>query len=134
MFWILILFLESKFSFSAHISPFYVQMIYNSKTWIAVLNTALDSKLKLEFKNNIWANRNLEHKAVMVTHSLAKNHPPNSKVSRSRNKKGRAITSPKKRTKEFVFFILTTRKYLKLEIYLKLEFWFQVSSISESSV
>ena len=31
IFKILLLFLESKFSFSAHISPFYV-MIYNSKT------------------------------------------------------------------------------------------------------
>ena len=37
-------FLESKFSFSADISPFYV-MIYNSKT----LNIVLNSNLKLEF-------------------------------------------------------------------------------------
>ena len=45
---IFIKFLESKFSFSADISPFYV-VIYNSKTWIGILNTDLDSKLKLEF-------------------------------------------------------------------------------------
>ena len=45
---ILILFLESKFSFSAHISSFYV-MIFNSKTSIGILNTDLDSELKLEF-------------------------------------------------------------------------------------
>ena len=44
---ILILFLESKFLFSAHISSFYV-MIYNAK-WIGILNTDLNSKLKLEF-------------------------------------------------------------------------------------
>ena len=48
MFRTLILLLEPKFSFSADISPFYV-MIYNSKTWIEILNTDLDSKLKLEF-------------------------------------------------------------------------------------
>ena len=47
-------FLESKFSFSADISLFYV-MIYNSKTWIGILKSDLDSKLK------IWADRNLEH-------------------------------------------------------------------------
>ena len=45
---ILIQFLESKFSFSADISPIYV-MIYNSKTCIGILNNDLDSKLKLEF-------------------------------------------------------------------------------------
>ena len=48
IFRILIQFLESKFSFSADISTFYV-MIYNSKTSIGILNTDLDSKLKLEF-------------------------------------------------------------------------------------
>ena len=32
-------------------------------TWIGFLNTDLDSKLKLEFYNRIWANRNLEHKS-----------------------------------------------------------------------
>ena len=41
-------FLESKFSFSADISPFYV-MIDNSKTSIGSLNTELDFRLKLEF-------------------------------------------------------------------------------------
>ena len=41
-------FLKSKFSFSEDISPFYV-VIYNSKTCIGILNTNLDSKLKLEF-------------------------------------------------------------------------------------
>ena len=41
-------FLESKFTFSAYISPFYL-MMYNSKTWIGTLITDLDSKLKLEF-------------------------------------------------------------------------------------
>ena len=41
-------FLESKFSFSADILPFFV-MLYNSKTCIGILNTDLDSKLKLEF-------------------------------------------------------------------------------------
>ena len=45
---ILILFLESKFSFSAHISTFFV-VIYIYKTWIGILNTDLDFKLKLEF-------------------------------------------------------------------------------------
>jgi hypothetical protein len=45
---ILIQFLESKFSFSADISPFFV-MIYNSKICIGIINTDLDSKLKLEF-------------------------------------------------------------------------------------
>ena len=29
-------------------------MIYNFKTWIGILNTDLDSKLKLEFYNKIW--------------------------------------------------------------------------------
>ena len=48
IFRILIQFLESKFSFSRDISAFDV-MIYNSKTWIGILNTALDSKLKLKF-------------------------------------------------------------------------------------
>ena len=48
LFRILIQIIESKFSFFAHISSFYV-MIYNSKTWIAILNADLDSKLKLEF-------------------------------------------------------------------------------------
>jgi hypothetical protein len=38
---IIIQFLESKFSFSGDISPFYV-MIYNSKTWSGFLNTDLD--------------------------------------------------------------------------------------------
>ena len=47
IFRILIQFLESKFSFFGDISPFYV-MIYNSKTCIGILNTDLDSKLKLE--------------------------------------------------------------------------------------
>jgi hypothetical protein len=41
-------FLEAKVSFSADISPFHV-MIYHSKTYIEILNTDLDSKLKLEF-------------------------------------------------------------------------------------
>ena len=45
---ILMQFLESKFSFSADILPFFV-MLYNSKTCIGILNTDLDSKLKLEF-------------------------------------------------------------------------------------
>ena len=45
---ILIQFLESKHSFSAHISPFYV-MIYNSKTGIGILNADLDVKLKQDF-------------------------------------------------------------------------------------
>ena len=58
IFRILILFLESKFPFSAHISFFYV-IIYNSKTLIGILNADLDSKLKLEFKNKIWADTNL---------------------------------------------------------------------------
>ena len=44
---ILIQFLESKFSFSADISPYYY--FYNSKTWIWILNTILDYNLKLEF-------------------------------------------------------------------------------------
>ena len=44
---ILIKFLESKFSFSADFSHFYV-MIYNSKNCIRILNTDLDSKLKLK--------------------------------------------------------------------------------------
>ena len=41
-------FLESKLSFSGDISSFYV-MNYNSKTSIGVLNSDLDSKLKLKF-------------------------------------------------------------------------------------
>ena len=65
MFRILILFLESKFLFSAHISPFYV-IIYNSKTWIGILNTALGSKLKLEVWNKIWAYIKLQHKTLML--------------------------------------------------------------------
>ena len=40
VFRILLLFLKSNFSFSAHISPFYV-MIYDSKTWIGIPNTDL---------------------------------------------------------------------------------------------
>ena len=46
IFRILILFLESKFSFSAYTSSFYV-MTYNSKTWIGILNTDLDEKWKV---------------------------------------------------------------------------------------
>ena len=38
--------LESKFSFFAKISTFYV-MIYNSKTGIGILDADLDFKLKL---------------------------------------------------------------------------------------
>ena len=34
----ILIYLESKHSHPAHISPFYV-MIYNSKTWIGILNT-----------------------------------------------------------------------------------------------
>jgi hypothetical protein len=56
---ILIQYLKSKFLFLANIPPFYV-MIYNSKTWICILNTLLDSNL-LKFLNRIWADRNLEH-------------------------------------------------------------------------
>ena len=48
LFRILIQFLESKFSISADILPFHV-MIYDSKTCVGILNTDLDSKLKLEF-------------------------------------------------------------------------------------
>ena len=36
-------------------------MIYNSKNWIGILNTDLYSKLKLEFQNKIWEDRNLDH-------------------------------------------------------------------------
>ena len=48
IFRILIQFLESKFPFPADILLFYI-MIYNSKTCIGILNSDLDSKLKLEF-------------------------------------------------------------------------------------
>ena len=51
----------------------------------------------------------------------------NLKVSRSRNKNFRAVTSPENEQKT-CFSTLTTRKYLKLEIEIQL-----ASSISESS-
>ena len=40
-------------------------MIYNSKTCFGILNDDLDCKLKLEFSNRIWADRNLEHKILL---------------------------------------------------------------------
>ena len=60
---ILIQFLESKHSFSAHISPFYV-MIYNFKTRIGILNADLDFKLKLEFQIRICVDRNWDHNST----------------------------------------------------------------------
>ena len=54
---ILIQFSESKFSFSDDISPFYV-VIYNSKTCIGILNTDLDSKSKLELKQDLGGTLN----------------------------------------------------------------------------
>ena len=48
IFEILILFSESKLSFYAHVLPFHV-MIYEFKAYIGILDTNLDSQLKLEF-------------------------------------------------------------------------------------
>ena len=62
---IAIQFLGSRFSFSGDISPFYV-MIYTPKTWFGFLNIGLDSKLKLELYNIIWAYRNLNHQFVSI--------------------------------------------------------------------